>query len=65
MLSVATIDRLHVVIDRAARKAAEPFAEARAAIAPAHRPVFDLLALRAERAVRLASYEYLNDQELS
>jgi hypothetical protein len=65
MLPVDVTDRLHIVIDQAARAAAEPFNEARNAIAPAHRPVFDRLASRAERTVRLAVYEYLNEHELA
>jgi hypothetical protein len=64
MLPVDVTDRLHIVIDRAARAASEPLREAGDAVAPAHRPVFERLASRAERTVRLAVYEYLNEHEL-
>jgi hypothetical protein len=65
MLSVDAADRLHVAIDRAARAAAEPFKEARDSVSPRQRAIFDLLALRAERTVRLESYAYVNEHELA
>jgi hypothetical protein len=65
MLSADAADRLHIVIDRAARAAAESFKEARDAAGPRQREVFDLLALRAERTVRLESYAYVNEHELA
>lgn len=65
MLPLEVADRLHVAVDRAAQAAAESFTEARDAVAPRHRPIFDLLAGRAERTVKIAVYEYLNEHELT
>jgi len=60
-----SMDRLHVVIDRAASVAAEPFfAEAERTEDADVRKACERLARRVDRTVRLASYEYLNGIEL-
>jgi chemotaxis regulatin CheY-phosphate phosphatase CheZ len=65
MLPVDTTDRLHVVIDRAARAAAAAFKDAEDAVPAEQREVFERLAMRADRTVRLETYAFLNDHELA
>lgn len=60
-LTVTDTDRLHAIIDRVARVASRAFEDAPHSESLA--PVLDRLARRAERTVRLVSYEYLNDLE--
>jgi hypothetical protein len=56
------VERIHAIIDVAARRASEPFLRARSDTA---QETLTRLAHRIERTVRLSAYEYLNDRELS